>query len=356
MARVVVSRLLPEAGLEPLVAGGHELVVPVGAARFDRAALLEALADADALVCLLTERVDAELLDAAPRLLVVGNVAVGYDNVDLEAATRAGVAVCNTPGVLDETVADLAFALVLQACRRLSEAEADLRAGRWKGWDVDQYLGQDVHGATLGLVGYGRIARAVARRAQGFAMTVLHHARRPTGAEGYLPELEELLARSDVVSLHVPLTEDTYHLIDARRLSFMKPTAVLVNTSRGPVVDEEALATALDEGRLFAAGLDVYEHEPLVHPRLLASPRVVLLPHVGSASVATRTAMVRLAATGVATVLAGGVPETVLNPEVLTGGGTRPHTGTRGAAPPAAGAAPPAARSAPPAGGSAPPA
>jgi glyoxylate reductase len=252
------------------------------------------------------------VIAGAPRLRVVANVAVGYDNIDLGAAQAAGVAVCNTPGVLDETTADLAFALILAASRLVGEAEGDLRAGRWSGWGVDQYLGQDVHGATLGVVGYGRIGRAVARRGEGFGMRVLHHSRHSTGEPGYVDDLDALLRRSDVVSLHLPLDDQTRRLVDSRRLALMKPTAVLVNTSRGPIVDEEALAVALEEGRIFAAGLDVFEHEPEVNPRLLAAPRTVLTPHIGSASTATRTRMARMAAESVQAVLAGQVPRNLV--------------------------------------------
>lgn len=314
MARVLVTRPLPPGGLDLLVRDGHEIVQRTGG--IDPTDV----AGADAIVCLLVDRIGPEVVAAgAGRLRVVANVAVGYDNIDVAACTAAGVAVCNTPGVLDETTADLAFCLILAASRRLSEAEADLRAGRWTGWGIDQYLGHDVHGATLGIVGYGRIGRAVARRAAGFSMTVLHHARRPTGEPGYVGDLDELLARSDIVTLHVPLTPETHHLIDARRLGLMKPTAVLVNTARGPVVDEEALAGALHAGRLFAAGLDVYEREPAVHPRLLTAPRTVLAPHIGSATVATRTRMARVAAEGAAAVLAGRRPANVVNPAVFGG-------------------------------------
>lgn len=315
MARVLVTRRLPAGGLEPLARAGHELVAREDDTPLTHAELVDAVADVDAVVCLLTDRIDAEVLAAgAPRLRVVANVAVGYDNVDVAAAAGLGVAVCNTPGVLDETTADLAFLLILAACRRASEAEADLRAGRWDGWGVNQYLGVDVHGATLGLVGFGRIAQAVARRAAGFGMQVLHHARRDTGLPGFTADLDALLAASDVVSLHVPLTDRTRHLIGARELALLRPTAVLVNTARGPVVDEEALAAALEDGRLFAAGLDVYEREPEVHPRLLAAPHTVLLPHVGSASVATRTRMAQVAAEGARAVLAGERPANLVVP------------------------------------------
>jgi glyoxylate reductase len=271
--------------------------------------LVAAIADVDAVVCLLTDRIDAEVLAAgAGRLQVIANVAVGHDNIDVAAAEEHGVAVCNTPGVLDETTADLAFLLVLAAARRASEAEADLRVGRWPGWDMNQYLGRDVHGATLGLVGFGRVGQAVGRRATGFGMRVLHHTRHDTGLPGWTADLDALLHEVDIVSIHVPLQKETTHLMDARRLALMKPDAVLVNTARGPVVDEEALAVALTEGRLFAAGLDVFEREPEVHPRLLAAPRTVLLPHIGSASLATRTRMARTASEGARAVLAGEVP------------------------------------------------
>jgi glyoxylate reductase len=210
--------------------------------------------------------------------------------------------------VLDETTADLAFLLMLAAARLASEAEDDLRAGRWRGWGINQYLGRDVHGATLGLVGFGRIGRAVARRAGGFGMKVLHHTRTDTGTPGWVGHLDTLLREADIVSLHVPLRADTRHLIDARRLALMKNDAVLVNTARGPIVDEEALATALEHGEIFAAGLDVFEREPEVHARLLAAPRTVLLPHIGSASRATRTRMARVAAEGARAVLAGETP------------------------------------------------
>jgi glyoxylate reductase len=266
-------------------------------------------------VCVLTDKIDSGVLEAGAaggRLRVVANVAVGYDNIDVRAAQERGVIVCNTPGVLDETTADLAFTLILSASRLVHDAEADLRAGRWHGWGITQYLGRDVHGANLGLVGYGRIGQAVARRASGFGMQVRHYSRTDTGAPGYIGDLDELLADSDVVSLHVPGGDATRHLIDARRLALMRPTAVLVNTARGPVVDEEALADALHAGRLFAAGLDVFEREPEVHPTLLTAPRVVMLPHIGSASQATRTRMAQLAAGAVATVLDGGMPPNVV--------------------------------------------
>jgi glyoxylate reductase len=315
VARFLVTRELPAGGVDPLVDGGHEIVQPDGGAPLTRAEVITAVAGVDALISQLTDIVDDEVLAAgAPRLRVVANVAVGYNNIDVAAAAARGIAVCNTPGVLDETTADLAFLLILAASRLASTAEADLRSGRWKGWGIDQYLGRDVHGATLGMVGFGRIGQAVARRAAGFGMQVLHHTRTDTGLPGWRGDLDHLLAESDVVSLHVPLTPETTHLLDARRLALLKPTAVLVNTARGPVVDEEALAIALEDGRLFAAGLDVYEREPEVHPRLLAAPRTVLLPHVGSASQATRTRMARLACESAIAVVEGATPPNLVRP------------------------------------------
>lgn len=309
MGRVLVTRRLPEGGLEPLLAVGHEIVARDDDTPFTHDELVGAVGDVDAVVSLLTDGIDAEVLDAGvPRLRVVANVAVGYDNIDVAAATRLGIAVCNTPDVLDETTADTAFLLILAAARLASEAENDLRSGRWQGWEVNQYLGRDVHGAVLAVVGFGRIGRAVARRAAGFGMEVLHHTRHDTGLTGWVGDLDRLVAESDIVTLHVPLTDETRHLIDARRLASMKRDAVLVNTARGPVVDEAALAAALEAGTILAAGLDVYEREPEVHPRLLAAPRTVLLPHIGSASLATRTQMARVASQGVRAVLAGETP------------------------------------------------
>lgn len=314
------------------MAAGHTVIRRDHDVPFSPDELAAAAADVDAILCLLTDQIDETVLTAgrgpspgsalpphrpstgspsgspAGRLKVVANAAVGYDNIDLAAARRLGIAVCNTPGVLDQTTADLAFLLVLAATRLASEAERDLRAGHWEGWGFSDHLGRDIHGGILGLVGYGRIARQVARRADGFGMEVLHHTRTPTGFPGYVPTLHQLLATCDIVSLHVPLTDATHHLIGPDQLSGMKSTGVLVNTSRGPVVDEDALVDALEAGTIFAAGLDVYDGEPEINPRLLAAPRTVLLPHIGSATVATRTRMARLAAQGICDVLAGRTP------------------------------------------------
>jgi glyoxylate reductase len=310
VARILVTRVLPEGGLDPLVAAGHEIVQRPDDIAYSSDELIAAVVDVDAVLCLLTDRIDKAVLAAGAegRLQVVANVAVGYDNIDVAAAQDLGIAVCNTPGVLDETTADLAFLLILAASRLSSEAERAVRAGAWTGWGIRQYLGRDVHGAVLGLVGYGRIGAAVARRAAGFSMTVLHHTRRDTGLPGYTASLDTLLEGADIVSLHVPLNDASRHLIGARELALMGPDAVLVNTARGPVVDEEALATALHDGTIFAAGLDVYEREPAISPRLLDAPRTVLLPHIGSATQATRAQMAQMACRGVCAVLAGERP------------------------------------------------
>lgn len=317
MARVVVTRRLPAGGLDPLLDAGHEVITNDEDRVFDPAALAKAARDADAILCLLTDRIDAPVLEAGAaggRLRVVANVAVGYDNVDVATAARLGIAVTNTPGVLTETTADTTWLLILAARRLATDAEADLRGGRWRGWGFEDHLSLDVHGTRLGLVGYGRIGRAVARRAVAFGMEIVHHTRHDTGEPGWTADLDELLATSDVVSLHVPLTDATRHLIDRDRIARLRDSATLVNTTRGPVVDEEALADALHAGRLFSAGLDVFEREPVVHPRLLSAPRAMLLPHIGSATIGTRTAMARLAATNAAAVLAGERPPDLVTP------------------------------------------
>ena len=316
MARVLVTRPLTKGGIDPLLEAGHEVVEPEGGHPPSPVELMALAADCDGMVCHLTDRIDRPLLEAASegRLRVVANAAVGYDNIDVTTAIRLGITVCNTPGVLDDTTADLAFLLILAATRLASQSENDLRQGRWTGWGFGDHLARDVHGRTLGLVGFGRIGRAVATRAAGFDMEVIHTARHDTGVAGFVPKLEELLARSDIVSLHVPLSEATFHLIGPDQLALMKPTAVLVNTARGPVVDEDALVDALEGGRLHAAGLDVFTGEPSVNPRLLSAPRTTLLPHIGSATIETRTRMARLACQGVCDVLAGRVPLNAVPP------------------------------------------
>ena len=289
-----------------------------------REVLLEQVGAVDGLLCLLTDRIDAELIAAAPRLRVISNLAVGYDNIDVAAATARGILVCNTPGVLTETTADLAWALIMAAARRVVEADRYLRAGRWRSWSPQLMLGQDIHGAVLGIVGMGRIGQVVARRARGFGMTILYADPEPrpeieqeTGARRV--SLETLLRESDFVTLHTPLTEETRHLIGAAQLRAMKRTAVLVNTARGPIVDEEALAEALREGRIFGAALDVFAEEPIrPDSPLLGLENVVLLPHIGSASVATRRRMATMAAENLIAGLKGQRPAHLVNPEVLT--------------------------------------
>jgi glyoxylate reductase len=276
-----------------------------------REELLEATSQADALAVTLTERVDAEVLAKAPRLKVVAVYAVGYDNVDIAAATRRGIVVTNTPDVLTETTADLAWALILAVMRRIPEADRLVRDGRWEGWAPTQLLGADVYGKTLGIIGMGRIGRAVARRAEGFGMSVLYHTRHPLQHEEemklhatHLP-LPQVLQAADIVTIHTPLTDSTQGLIGKAELAMMRRSAYLINTARGAVVDEAALAEALEQGRLAGAGLDVYQHEPRIHPRLLALPNTVLLPHIGSATTGTRVKMGLMVADNITAVLEG---------------------------------------------------
>src|SRR5262250_655076 len=284
--------------------------------------LLRRLKDKEGLVCMLTERVGDDTLRAAPKLRIVANVAVGYDNVDLTACTRRGVLVTNTPGVLDETTADFAWALMLAVARRVVEADQSVRAGNWQGWNFDQYCGTDVWGKTLGIVGFGRIGQAVARRAQGFGMKVVYNSRKRVAEEvekqlnAEYRELNALLAESDFISLHVPLTAETRGLFDAPKFFRMKPNAFLINTARGPVVDEAALVHALEAKKIAGAGLDVFEQEPFVHPGLKRQ-NVVLAPHLGSASTETRGRMALTAAQNIAAFFQGQRPPDPLNPELL---------------------------------------
>jgi glyoxylate reductase len=315
--KVLVTREIPEAGLRLL----EEFDVTfLSEDPPERDELLEAARGIDGVLCTLTEQMDAGFMDAAgDSLKVIANMAVGFDNVDLEAAKERGVVVTNTPEVLNETTADTAFMLLLVAARRLGEGERIVRAGRWKAWGPKMLLGPDVWGKKLGILGFGRIGQAVARRAKGFDMEILYAGRsRKEEAEKELDaqylELDELLRQCDFVSIHTPLTDETTHLIGAPELEKMKPQAVLVNTSRGPLVDEAALAAALEEGRIFAAGLDVYEEEPKVHPKLLELENVVLAPHIGSASIETRDKMAATAAKDLRAVLRGEEPENPVSP------------------------------------------
>ena len=316
MARVLVTARLPGDSTERLAAD-HDLAYRDVEAPMPRDELLVRVAGVDAVVAVLVDRVDAELLDAAgSQLRVVANVAVGYDNVDLPACAERGVLVTNTPGVLTDATADIAMALVLMTTRGLGAAERRVRTGEPWGWSLTGHLGTSLRGRTLGIVGPGAIGLATARRAKAFGMEILLTGRSepdPRAVEGlgaFVVGLPELLGASDVVSLHCPLTPETRHLIAAHELRAMKRTAHLVNTSRGPVVDEGALVAALELGEIAGAGLDVYEEEPHVHPGLLHRDDVVLLPHVGSATLETRSAMADLAVDNVLAVLAGREPLT----------------------------------------------
>ncbi len=316
MARVYVTcRLFPEE-LERLRAAGHAVAMRDLPGPIAREELLRNVGDVEGLISLLSDRIDQEVIRAGRRLRIIANLGAGYDNIDVAAAEVAGIAVTNTPGALTEATADFAFALLLAAARRIVEGDAYVRAGAFLGWELLQpHLGLEVYGKTLGIVGMGRIGTAVARRGRrGFDMPILYHNRRPNETaerelEARLVPFEELLRESDFVCVHTPLTEETRHLFDREAFRHMKRTAILINVARGPVVDEEALVWALEQGEIAGAGLDVYEEEPKVHPRLLSlRERVVLAPHIGSATQETRRALARMAVDNVLAVLAGEPP------------------------------------------------
>jgi glyoxylate reductase len=321
--RVLATRpLFPAA--QQVLNGSCDVQYWTKAERISKQELFELIKDKEGLVCLLTEKVDDELLRAAPKLRIAANVAVGFDNIDVAACTRRRVVATNTPGVLDETTADFAWTLMMAVARRIGEGEQLVRSGNWKGWDLDQLVGTDVWGKTLGLVGFGRIGRAVARRAAGFQMKVIYSdtIRAPLDIEKELRaehrDFNTLLAEADFVSLHVPLLPETRGLMDGAKFHRMKPTAFLVNTARGPVVDEAALVHALESGKIAGAGLDVYENEPFIHPGL-KRPNVVLAPHIASGSLETRTKMAVIAAENVVAMFKGQRPVSMLNPDVLKG-------------------------------------
>ena len=311
MSRTLVTRKLPSSVIAKLEAVS-DVDLYVGAKAISREELLERVKGKDAIVCLLTDTIDAAVLDAAGRQLkIVANVAVGYNNIDVPACRARGVAVTNTPDVLTNACADFTWGLILAVTRRLGEGERQLRAGEWKGWALDHMLGMELRGKQLGLVGVGRIGCAVAEKAPAFGMTVAYTARKASDLPGavHMP-LDRLLATSDIVSLHCPMTPETRHLIDKKALARMKRTAFLINTARGPVVDEEALAWALKERLIAGAALDVYEKEPEIHPELLALENVLLIPHLASATTETRTAMADLAVSNAIAVLNGHAPLT----------------------------------------------
>jgi len=319
---ILISRLLPE---EALAQARSRAAVDVHEADkpLERSELVARLRGRQGLVCLITDTIDVPLLDACPGLKVVSNVAVGFNNIDVAAATQRGVVVTNTPDVLTETTADFAWTLLMATARRLVEADRYVREGKFTQWEFMLLLGGDIHGKTLGIVGFGRIGRAMARRALGFNMRVLYQdavaADAATEKELRATRVDTatLLRESDFVTLHTPLLPETQHLINAQSLRTMKKTAYLVNASRGPVVDEAALAQALKEGRIAGAGIDVFEREPEVHPALIGLPNVVLAPHIASASSDTRVKMAMLAVDNCLAVLEGRTPPTPVNPEVL---------------------------------------
>lgn len=281
----------------------------------------------DYIYCLLTDNVDANFLEACvaatPRLKMVANMAVGFNNIDVETATRLGVAVSNTPGVLSDTTADLAFALLMATARRIPEAERFLRAGKFKGWGPLLFCGAEVHHSTLGLIGAGRIGKIVTKRASGFEMKVIYYDVHRLSPEDeaalnltYLP-MDDVLKQADFISVHTPYMPSTHHLISERELDLMKPTAIIINTARGPIIDEKALVKALQAGKIAGAGLDVFEHEPAIEPELLTMENVVLLPHIASASLKTRTLMATMASDNIVAHFHGQRPPNVVNPEVL---------------------------------------
>ena len=321
--KVYVTRVIPQAGID-LLRQHLEVEVNESDVALSAAELQDRASEHDALVTLLTDRVDLDVLTAGQgRVKIVANVAVGYDNIDVPAATAAGIMVTNTPGVLTETTADFAWTLLMASARRLVEADRFVRAGKFHGWGILMLLGEDVYGKTLGIVGFGRIGHAMARRAAGFGMRILYfdpwvedeEMGRALGA--HKVDLDTLLRESDFISVHTPLTPQTHHLIGIEQFVRMKSTAVLVNTSRGPVIDEAALAVALREGQIHAAGIDVYEREPEIHADLLGLGNVVLAPHIASASNDTRSRMATMAAENVIAALSGQRPPQLLNPEVF---------------------------------------
>ena len=314
MEKIFVTYKIPEIGLKLL--SKFNVEVNEEDRTLSKEEIIERARDATALVTLLSDNIDAEIINALPRLKIIANYAVGFNNIDIEAAKAKGVIVTNTPDILTDATADLAMALLLAAARRIVEADKFVRKGLFEGWKPELFLGIELNGKTLGIIGLGRIGKAVAKRAQAFGMKVIYHNRRPLTSEEEknldveYRSLEQLLKESDFVSLHVPLTSETYHLLSRNKLKLMKPSAVLINTSRGAVVDEEALIEFLQQGKIAAAGLDVYENEPEVPYALKELDNVVLLPHIGSATVETRNNMAVLVAKNVLAVLEGKKPLT----------------------------------------------
>lgn len=310
---VFLTRRIPDDGIKILQKAGLEVDIFPEERQPSKEEIIREAKNADALISLLSDPIDREVIDSAPKLKVIGNYAVGFNNIDVEYAKKKGIVVVNTPGVLTETTAELAFALILAATRRVVEGDKFMREGKFRGWAPMLMLGKEVYGATLGIVGAGRIGQAVARRAKGFNMRILYYSRtrkpdfeEEAGAE--FRKLDELLRESDIVSLHVPLTPETKHLIGEREFEIMKDGAILVNTARGEVVQEDAMIRALKSGKLFSAGLDVFYGEPNVNPELLKLDNVVLTPHIGSATERTRRKMAEMVCSDVVSVLSGEEP------------------------------------------------
>jgi len=308
MSRVLLTRRIPSSVFSQLES--QHTVDLNDRDSLPREDLRRRLADKDALICVLTDKIDGEIMDAGPALEVIANIAVGYDNIDIAAARQRGIIVTNTPDVLTEAVAEFTWALILGIARRVAEGDRLIRAGEWKRWGLDFMLGTELHGKQLGIIGAGRIGRAVAAKAPAFGMKTVFARRSPDVKDPSYVSLDQLLVSSDVISIHTPQTPQTYHLIDKKALARMKRSALLVNTARGPIVDEEALAWALGERLIAGAALDVYEKEPQVHPDLLHRENVLLAPHLGSATRETRTAMAELAVRNVLAVLSGRQPVT----------------------------------------------
>ena len=325
--KILVTQKVPDPAYPPLAAiGDVEANIEEGSI-WPYEELLRRGPGHDYIYCLLTDNIDARFLEACaagtPHLKMVANMAVGYNNIDLETATRLHIAVSNTPGVLSDTTADLAFALLMATARRIPEAERYLRAGKYKGWGPLLFCGMDVYGSTLGLIGAGRIGKIVTKRASGFDMKVLYYDVYRMSPEDeaqynltYMP-MEDVLQQSDFISVHTPYMPSTHHLISERELAMMKPTAILINTARGPIVDEKALVQALQAGTIAGAGLDVFENEPAVEPELMTMENVVILPHIASASLKTRTLMATMASDNIIAHYHGERPPNIVNPEVL---------------------------------------
>ncbi len=323
---IYITRQIPKKGFDLLTQAGYNVIMREADGTVPRDELLAAVRNADAVLPMLADKIDAELMDAAPNLKVISNFAVGYDNVDVPEATRRGIPVGNTPGVLTESTADTAWMLLMAAARRLPEAQRDVKDGQWHTWEPLGWLGQDIHGATLGVIGFGRIGQAVARRGLGFNMRLIYHNRsRKPEAEAELGaeyrELDDLLRESDFISINTPLTDETHHLIGERELGLMQSTAVLVNTARGGIVDQSALFVALRAKMIFAAGLDVTDPEPLPanHP-LLTLDNCIVVPHIGSASFASRERIAVLAAENIIAGLNGERLPHCVNPGVYNAG------------------------------------